>query len=407
MPTTPAPASTWITLDGTVRGNNGRVAFTTNPDSEGNPIFHIYNLSTGAATTVSPSAMGEQGVIHSSSSETNINGLLSTPDITHPDGLLVLWINATIPQEGLTPASPISAINAYDPASGRLVSSVTAAIPADPVATSGSNMRPGFATSTLISGVLDEPNDGTDNDTAIAFSLTTGQPLWRSSNASGEIGTGGGALDQTGTILLLTGSGCSNVEGIDGITGQLLFTDPSSLFGPDTCVESSDDVQPFNATSVIITDDESVGGWIINARTGALDTPPPGEDATYFFDGRGPLVAVQSVNGDDPDGSVTVYDSSDNWAPVYAIPQAQVGALGLRVTGMADGDLYATTSTQQLVASATTGATITTWKVTPVASAAGWVIGRGPNPEVGSANQYLLISTKTLASQEANAPVNQ
>ena len=305
-PTTTAAAAGWTVLTNTSVANNSRILITT----DGNGNYMTYSLyAGGAGEKITPSVAGAQINNNSSDGSQDITPFLTAPAADNPDGLIVFWIEATVLQNGLTPAQPVSKIEIYNPDSGTELSATTVAVPA------GAQMNPEFANNSLVSGVLDtQDSSGNAIAQAIAFSTSTGSILWKSRTAADATNYAGwpdGFNDATLLLLpaqnpptqLSNGDTCDNdLQGVDAVTGKVLFEDTAlsltyTIYGSGGtttqtafCPDSAASPSPLNpADPSEIQVDE--GGPVINATTGAVVSLPlpvlrPSENSGYFFDGR-------------------------------------------------------------------------------------------------------------------------
>jgi hypothetical protein len=161
------------------------------------------------------------------------------------------------------------------------------------------------------------------------------------------------------------------------ITLNLLLTVP-------TC--SSNNSESFLSASSFEVDDVSVystatGRKIFNNGGGADMTITTGPRSTL-------AVSSDTSNQTAP----TVYDLS-SWAPIYTIPNSQ--SLSISVWGMADDNIWVTTTSQNLVISGRSGAVLATdWSVIPIDGGNGWTVFVDYPPTNGITPEYLVRSSE-------------
>jgi hypothetical protein len=339
--------------------------------------------------------------------------LLTDPSPAYPDGTLVLWVTGTRPQEGLTPAATLYRIQVYDIATARLLSNVTPRVP-------NSKKFTGFHPAAVNGDILTGGLEYSSLDLGAAFNVKTGAILWRSQSIAGA------GVTAYGTMLTTPGE-CNDDHfsalGQDAVTDQTLFqvTDPvngcwdqSYFFNASWCGNM---VMPqCHDTVELSLDTVSTGDlpWILNVRTGASVQPPAilsnyssGARNTWpytravYWDGRSSLDVVQGTEGPGGLGSVAVYNTRGSKV-FRGFSQSQVSALRLHVKGVCGKEVFASTSTENLVFNAVTGSVIRSsglpGGISTVECGPGWFLVWVESAYYNYPYEYLLKSGTDLSN---------
>jgi hypothetical protein len=95
--------------------------------------------------------------------------------------------------------------------------------------------------------------------------------------------------------------------------------------------------------------------------------------------------------------------SEATWTLIYQVRHSH--ALGFSCSGVADNDIWVTTTSGNIVVNGVTGKQIESgWKLYPVIGGPGWTVFNGPTPNVGNPQQYLLRSSAPAVEALASAP---
>jgi hypothetical protein len=350
--------------------------------------------------------------------------VLTDPSPSHPYGTLVLWVAGTRPQQGLTPAVTLERIQVLDLATDTILSSVIPTVPSlKPYRFQ--DFYPELATGNVLAGELAYATSNPENDVYAyaGFNISTGAVLWHSQEMSSS--------DQGvpyGTFLFIP-ENCENsnnksVLGLDGMTGRVLFNVEDPING---CQDSPYFVNAAWCGTMIIpqcqdTVELSVGTWvtgdlpwILNVRTGATVQPPtllnnysngvntsntwPYTRAVYW-DGRSSLDVVQGTEGPGGLGSVVVYNTQGTEI-FRGFSQSKVSALRLHVKGICGKEVFASTSTENLVFNAVTGSVIRSsglpGNISTVECGPGWFLVWVASSFEEQPEEYLLQSGMSLS----------
>jgi hypothetical protein len=291
--------------------------------------------------------------------------LLTSATPLHPYGLVVFWLDGTMPQQGLTPARIVSRIDIYDPVSGELISSISPTIPCPQTEEYG--VTPNYLDGSIISPI--QPNCRNE---IIGLNYLTGSIAWSYSTSDTEL------AEAFGTILLSgppSVQGCPSLTGIDAASGRTLFADNFSTLTDTTpgamkgCWEDSiptvNDAwcgvaEVDNCSNTVLLSSSSYGR-VLNVRTGRVTTPPPAADYENKFlysDGRSKLVVTQAAgNSQNMDyyfvnlGGIGVY-SVPQWKVVLEVSAATIDKEDANVRGLCGGQILLLTTGETTVISA-------------------------------------------------------
>lgn len=357
-PTSSPKATTAVQLPGDVIDWNATAVLVS--PGPGNANYAVYSTTADVSHSIDASTALADGTIDTvpDTGSPLEDAMLSDPSPSHPNGTTLVVVEATTAAQGLTPSTDRPYLLVYDNDSGRLVSGPVAfgdgAIPQ--VVENDGN------TGTLITGGMVD-----------RVQLSTGDVL-ASASYSGDFIASGYKMFVTTELATSSSTSCQSYV-YSAVTLKLLATVAQCTDNGDASFVASGAVDIANALYSTVTGQPLLS---YDASAATLVTTGP----------RSKLVVISdSTNQNAP----TVYDTG-SWAQVYTVPNA--AALSFSVLGMADDDIWATTTSQNLVLSARTGQILSTdWSELPVAGDSGWtVFADYPPPTTGDVAQYLVRS---------------
>lgn len=327
----------------------------------------------------------------------NLSALLST----ETDSVAVATFTFTTPDQGLEAGGSWLKLETFDPTTGKRLSDTTVS----DSSIGSSDFQPLTATNTVVTGTV--------GSTVMALSLQSGAVLWQY-NETTVLGYASGVI----VALPPQSNGCEPLVGINPTTGvdqfSVLPSQVPQVVAPN-CWAVSDDAAVETLTSSLF-DLSGVGGAeiAINSLTGqvnALGSAPilkTGPRSSV-------IVAFNDFSPDDdfnPTVPLTVYNVQ-TLQPGFTVPAAQANNLGLNVEAVCDNDIFATTSSQNIVIDALTGKTLPTSATTilsqgviPVAGGPGWTLITADFKSNGGSGGYLFLlrSSKSLLDELPSMP---
>jgi hypothetical protein len=317
---------------------------------------------------------------------------LDPASAAYPDGIAVITTSATTSASGLTPQKDRDYLLRFDAASGKLISKavIGTAGNGEPVPQPVAATAATAATAGLVA---------TDNDTTATIleqvDVTSGKTVSSTTIASSQLQDTFGSL----ALLTLLGGNCNRLGVYDVATLSRVSASSGYCLSGDTGGKFLDASQ-YSAYA-----DPEQSSFPYSATTGRLlgpFTPRGADDAGNLEEVTGPRSTIAVAWDTDNDVNAGFYNAA-SWSRVYEVRQSE--QLGFSCSGVADNDVWVTTSSGNIVVDGMTGKQIESgWRVSPDFGGAGWTVFDGPQPTDGEAQQYLLRSAGPAVNELASAP---
>lgn len=391
-PAVSANGSQWLTLPGQMVADTDSALLLSGGSATSQ--YTLIGTTSQWQRTLAPGPVLAPAVIDNNGSYEE-DAVLTAADAGYPDGTTLMSVAATAPASGLTPANDSYYLLQFNNETGALVTKVdlgTASFNQEPVPVATGN---GYASVV-----------GTTSGTIVLelVSLASGKVTARRTIPSADYD------DSYGRYVLLTIERpvCDLLDVYDTATLSRVSANRICIPGGVPAGQVFGGVATghfLSATEYSGQADPNEDSFPFSVMTGAQlgrDLPASGAGLEETVGPRSTLgIAWDStLNGGTP-ADAGFYQVA-TWSRVFRVHNSQ--ALGFSCAGIADNDVWVTTTSGNIVVNGFTGTQIASgWQLYPVAGGVGWTVFDGPQSSSGQ-QQYLLRSTQPAVNALASAP---
>ena len=393
-PTTePGGSAQWVTLPGTMVSHTDNALLLS--DGASTTQYTLIGATGQWLRTLKPSPALAPATIDNN--EGYDEGAVLTQAVPqYPDGTTLVSAAATTPANGLTAETDRYYLLQFNNATGNLITKANlgaANLDQEPV-----------------------PVVTSDNSASVVGTTSSSVVMERVSLASGKVEArvtipNADYNDSYGKYVLLTIEKpvCDLLDVFDATTLSRISTNRICIPGGVPADQVFGGVAKgffLSATQYSGQADQNANSYPFSVTTGARlgHALPKAFGGLQETVGPRSTIAVAWDSGSDqgmPMADAGFYQET-TWSLVYRVHNSQ--GLSFSCSGIADNDIWVTTTSGNIVVNGLTGAQIESgWKLYPVAGGTGWTVFDGPQSN-GSPQQYLLRSTQPAVNALASAP---
>jgi hypothetical protein len=373
----------WVTLPGqvVVSNNSAILMMSDNPASAS---FTIMGTTSHWKTTIDPATdLSPATVDVGGSGNVAEQAVLGEPTLSAPDGTTIVILAATVPASGLTASSDNTYVLSYDNANGRLLTKVTL------------RASLGFPTPIVVIGkqLIMSPCPGNGSCEPVRLDLQSGRTVATASQLDGSLQASYGTL---GLFAMRSSSGCHNMVVANLVTFQSVSTGPC-LNGAEGAFLNSSAYWAGSVESGV----ELPYSVVTGKPLGNLASLASAQNTDELEEVTGVRSSIAVVQSSDNSFNAGFYNAR-TFTPIYQVQHSS--ALGFSCAGIADNDLWVTTTSGNIVVDKNGREIAKSWTVSPVLGGPGWTVFDGPQSATGEGPQYLLRYSGPAVNALSSAP---